>query len=179
MATCQASLRKWAAVVITYNLSRISLVRVAKSRSGLPVKVSAKTEYACLAMIELAASHGSGSPVQVRKIAEQHGIPQRFLVQILLQLKGAGLVLSTRGATGGYQLLRPPGEISLGEIVQVIEGGPDAETPPASATGSIAAKVLTDVWHELTQHEQQLLASIKLTDLVERARTKDQNMYYI
>ena len=66
------------------------------------MKVSAKTEYACIAMLELAAQYGSNEPVRIRKIAERHDVPPRFLVQILLQLKGAGLVSSVRGAAGGY-----------------------------------------------------------------------------
>ena len=70
------------------------------------MNISAKTEYACVAVLELALNYGSGQPLQVRRIAEAHGIPSRFLVQILLQLKAAGLVSSTRGASGGYQLLR-------------------------------------------------------------------------
>src|SRR5215475_6331543 len=80
------------------------------------VKVSAKTEYACIAMLELSASYGAHEPVRIRKIAEEHGIPSRFLVQILLQLKGAGLVTSTRGAAGGYQLAKAPEEITLAEV---------------------------------------------------------------
>src|SRR5215467_8368810 len=86
------------------------------------MKVSAKTEYACLAMLELAAHYGSNEPVRIRTIADEHGIPSRFLVQILLQLKGAGFVASTRGAAGGYQLVKPPEEITLGEVMAVIEG---------------------------------------------------------
>ena len=66
------------------------------------MKVSAKTDYACLAMLELAAHYGSKEPLRIRTIADEHGIPSRFLVQILLQLKGAGFVASTRGAAGGY-----------------------------------------------------------------------------
>ena len=62
--------------------------------------VSAKTEYACIAVLELAARHGRGEPVRIRDIADAHGIPSRFLVQILLQLKTAGLVQSVRGAAG-------------------------------------------------------------------------------
>ena len=72
------------------------------------MNISAKTQYACLAMMELAAHYGSGTPVQIGVIAERHGIPSRFLVQILLQFKGAGLVSSTRGASGGYQLIKHP-----------------------------------------------------------------------
>jgi DNA-binding IscR family transcriptional regulator len=52
------------------------------------MKLFAKTEYACIAVLELALRHGSGQPVRIREIAETHGIPARFLVQILLQLKG-------------------------------------------------------------------------------------------
>ena len=87
------------------------------------MKISAKTEYACIAMLELAARYGAREPVRIRKIAERHGVPPRFLVQILLQLKGAGFVASTRGAAGGYHLIMPPDEVSLGQVMEVIEGG--------------------------------------------------------
>ncbi len=86
------------------------------------MKLSAKTEYACLAVLELARSYDTGEPVRIRTIAEEHDIPSRFLVQILLQLKGAGLVNSTRGAAGGYQLLKPPEEITLAEVMSVVDG---------------------------------------------------------
>ena len=64
----------------------------------------------------------SGEPVRVNWIAEQHGIPARFLVQILLQLKSSGIVASTRGAAGGYQLVRDPSQITLAEVMDVMEG---------------------------------------------------------
>ena len=99
------------------------------------MKVSAKTEYACMAMLELAARYGSSEPVRIRTIADEHGIPSRFLVQILLQLKGAGFVASTRGASGGYQLVKKPEDISLGEVMAVIEG-PESE-PTGTAARSL------------------------------------------
>jgi Rrf2 family protein len=89
------------------------------------MRVSAKAEYACLAMLELAGNYEGTNPVRVKAIADSHGIPQRFLVQILLQLKGAGLVASVRGASGGYQLARPPEEISLADIVNAIDRTPE------------------------------------------------------
>ena len=67
------------------------------------MKLSAKTEYACLAMLQMAREYENAEPLQIRRIAEEQGIPARFLVQILLQLKGASLVASTRGAAGGYR----------------------------------------------------------------------------
>src|ERR1700677_3634392 len=86
-----------------------------------PVKVSAKAEYACVAMVELAIKYPLGQPVQIKNIAQTHDISPRFLVQILIQLKSAGLVASSRGAAGGYQLTRPPEEISLADVVHVID----------------------------------------------------------
>ena len=68
------------------------------------MQISAKTEYACIAVLDLAMSYDGGEPLQIRKIAAAHDIPSGFLVQILLQLKTAGLVTSTRGASGGYRL---------------------------------------------------------------------------
>ncbi len=142
------------------------------------MKVSAKTEYACIAMLELAASYGSGEPVRIRNIAEQHGIPSRFLVQILLQLKGAGLVTSTRGAAGGYQLLKPPDEISLASVMSVIEGPPEEVTTSASPDSS-AARALNDTWQEIAAVEHEMLESVTMAELLERARRHNENMYYI
>lgn len=143
------------------------------------MKVSAKTEYACIAMLELAASYGSGEPVRIRKIAEDHGVPARFLVQILLQLKGAGFVISTRGASGGYQLAKDPGEISLGEVMTVIEG--PRESAPASSLShpSPASKALSETLREITEIEEKLLREITFADLAERAANSAEDMYYI
>ncbi len=142
------------------------------------MKLSAKTEYACLAMLELAAGYAAGEPVRIRQIADQHGIPQRFLVQILLQLKGAGLVVSTRGASGGYQLARPPEEINLGEVVSVIEG-PLQVTSNLNPQGSPLIVAMHAVWHSLAETQQALLDEATLAELVERARGSADHMYYI
>jgi len=142
------------------------------------VRVSAKTEYACIAMLELAARYGSGEPVRIRDIAEEHDIPSRFLVQILLQLKGAGFVASTRGAAGGYQLLVPPDEVSLRDVMVVIEGSPEAALTSSAAPTSSAAKTLLQVWREVTAVEQQMLEDITFAELVTRAK-RETDMYYI
>lgn len=128
-------------------------------------------------MLELASNIGSGEPVRIRQIAAQHDIPSRFLVQILLQLKGAGLVTSTRGAAGGYQLIKPPDEITLGDVMSVIEG-PQNGTSPAS--GSPAAQALHETWRHVEQMQQSMLARVTLADLVERiGQHSQENMYYI
>src|SRR5580692_881061 len=82
---------------------------------------SAKAEYACIAMLELAVRRSEPNPVRLKAIADMHGIPKRFLVQILLQLKAAGLVASTRGASGGYHLGRDPQNITLADIIAVVD----------------------------------------------------------
>jgi Rrf2 family protein len=99
------------------------------------VNRSAKTEYACLAVLELAAQFGSGETLRVRMIADRQGIPSPFLVQILLQLKSAGVVESTRGAAGGYRLARDPATLSLGEVVAIIEGVAGERTGGERTTG--------------------------------------------
>jgi Rrf2 family protein len=142
--------------------------------------ISAKTEYACIAMLDLASHHQSGHPVRIREIAERHNVPPRFLVQILLQLKGAGLVASVRGAAGGYQLLIPPEEISLGRILHVIDGRGDDETQSSHASpDSPAVKVLQCAWKEVAAAQRKLLDGITLAGLLERADAMGEPMYHI
>lgn len=144
------------------------------------MKISAKTEYACIAMLELASRYGSGEPVRIRRIAERHDVPPRFLVQILLQLKGAGLVASTRGAAGGYNLIRAPESISLGEVMDVIEGSTNGNGQSCSASpDSPAVKALMKAWKNVTQVERDMLSHITFAELLERAREQDEQMYYI
>ncbi len=144
------------------------------------MRISAKTEYACIAMVELAANYPSREPVRVRRIAERHQVPPRFLVQILLQLKGAGLVGSVRGAAGGYHLVKPPEEISLGEVMEIIEGSPGENGWATNASpDSPAVKVLSAAWQQVEQAERRMLSSITLAELAQRVRAEDKQMYYI
>jgi Rrf2 family cysteine metabolism transcriptional repressor len=140
--------------------------------------ISAKTEYACIAILELAARHGSGEPVRIRDIAEAHGVPSRFLVQILLQLKSAGLVNSIRGAAGGYQLAKEPDEISLLDVMAVVD--PDLTQVSGSATRSTGAtRTLQRTWKRVAAAERELLAGVTFSDLVEQLKGAPEGMYYI
>lgn len=129
-------------------------------------------------MIELASRYGAGEPVRIRNIAENHGIPSRFLVQILLQLKGAGLVMSTRGASGGYQLQCDPGQITLAQVMNVIDGH-RAEVTSNATLETPGSRVLNAVWQEVLNVEQKMLGEITFAELVERVRGETENMYYI
>jgi Rrf2 family transcriptional regulator, cysteine metabolism repressor len=140
------------------------------------MNLSAKTEYACLAMLQLAADYDSGEPVHIRRIADENGIPARFLVQILLQLKGASLVASTRGAAGGYRLARPPREISLADVIDVIEGDDRPESNASKQTPSTRA--LLDFCCELSQLHRDRLETTTLADLADEAAHREP-MWYI
>src|SRR5438874_10666065 len=121
--------------------------------------VSAKTEYACIAVLELAARHASSEPVRIRDIADAHGIPSRFLVQILLQLKTAGLVQSTRGAAGGYKLARDPEEITLLDVMTVVDAQLGQTSPSATRT-TPTTRALHRAWKEVAAKERALLANV-------------------
>src|SRR5436305_13988195 len=140
------------------------------------MKISAKAEYACLAVLALAQPRPGGSPVRIREIAASHGIPERYLVQILLQLKGASLVVSTRGAAGGYRLARPPAEITLAEVIEVMEGDERPSTNAAKNTPLVGS--LLYLCRELDEMQRDRLMDITLTDLVEQAG-KREPMWYI
>ncbi len=87
------------------------------------MRLSKRGEYGLRAMIDLAEAHHSGVPVvQIKDIAGREHIPAKFLEQILLSLKNAGLLHSKMGVGGGYYLGRSPEEISLGHIVRVLDG---------------------------------------------------------
>lgn len=142
------------------------------------MNVSAKTEYACIAVLALAASYSSGQPVRIRKIADAHGIPSRFLVQILLQLKSAGIVSSTRGAAGGYTLIRDPEEITLGEVMSVIEG-PMGQFRSNTESPTPTSLVLSDVWNHVAGAQFEMLDGVTFDQLRQRAKGSTENMYYI
>ena len=141
------------------------------------MNLSAKTEYACIAVLELAARYAADEPVRIRDIAERHGVPSRFLVQILLQLKGVGLVASTRGAAGGYQLVRPPDEITLEQVMSAMEGS--AEMKSSAAVATPITRTLWKAWKQAPAAERERLRGITFGDLVEQLRGQAEEMYYI
>lgn len=92
--------------------------------------LSKKTKYGLQALLSLARGYGQG-PLLIADLAERERIPRKFLEYILLQLKNAGLLQSRKGKGGGYSLAKPPGEISVGRAVRILEG-PLAPVPCVS-----------------------------------------------
>jgi Rrf2 family iron-sulfur cluster assembly transcriptional regulator len=138
------------------------------------VKVSTRGDYASRALLSLALHGGREAPTSVRDIAERTALPQAYLEQILLALKGAGLVRSKRGVGGGYVLARDPLEITLGEIVSAVDGpivaGDFGAPHQDGACDHEGQCVLLTVWGEVGFHMRSYLDSYTLADMVSRAR---------
>jgi Rrf2 family protein len=138
------------------------------------VRVSTRGDYASRALLSLALRSGEQNPTSVRDIAERTGLPQPYLEQILLALKGAGLVRSKRGVGGGYVLARPPAQITLGSIVAAVDGpivvGDFGEPHENGACDHEGQCALLAVWSEVGELMRQHLDSFTLADMVARAR---------
>jgi Rrf2 family protein len=136
--------------------------------------VSTRGDYASRALLSLALRVEAAEPTSVRDIAERTGLPQPYLEQILLALKGAGLVRSKRGVGGGYVLARPVEEITLGQIVSAVDGpivaGDFGQPHENGACDHEGQCVLLEVWAEVGEHMRGHLDSFTLADMVERAR---------
>ena len=133
--------------------------------------MSTRGDYACRALLSLALHEGD-VPTSVRDIAERTGLPQPYLEQILLALKGAGLVRSKRGVGGGYVLARAPENLTLGQIVAAVDGpivvGDFGEPHAGGACNHEGQCVLLSVWAEVGEHMRAHLDSFTVADMVRR-----------
>jgi Rrf2 family protein len=130
------------------------------------VRISAKADYAVRATAELAAVKDR-NPVRAEQIAQAQGIPLKFLLNILNELKLGRIVQSQRGAQGGYRLARPPSEITLAEVIRAVEG-PLAnvhEARPEELTYTGAAEPLREIWIAVRANLRAVLESVTLADL--------------
>ncbi|MDA8300258.1 MAG: Rrf2 family transcriptional regulator [Actinomycetota bacterium] len=135
------------------------------------MRVSTRGDYACRALLSLAL-HGGDTPTSVRDIALRTGLPQPYLEQILLALKGAGLVRSKRGVGGGYVLARAPEKLTLGQIVSAVDGpivvGDFGEPHAGGSCDHEGQCVLLSVWAEVGEHMRAHLDSYTIADMVRR-----------
>ena len=130
------------------------------------MRVSAKTDYAVRALLELAVA-GDG-PVKGERLAESQAIPLKFLENILTDLRHAGIIRAQRGAEGGYWLARDPGDVTVGEVIRAVDG------PLASVRGEApedvayegAAQNLRTVWVALRASMRSVVDEITLADVV-------------
>lgn len=138
------------------------------------MKVSTRGDYACRALLSLTLHGQPGTPTSVRDIAERTGLPQPYLEQILLALKGAGLVKSKRGVGGGYVLSRSPDEITLAQVVSAVDGpivvGDFGEPHQDGACDHEGQCVLLAIWADVGGKMRRLLEQSTLTDVAEITR---------
>jgi Rrf2 family protein len=143
------------------------------------VRISAKGEYAIKAMVDLALHDGRDlSPIQ--EVAARQAIPQRYLEQVLLQLKRAGFLYARRGSAGGYRLSRPPDQITVGAVLRAVEG--PAAGPAARRGDGEDAAGLHELWREIAEAVASVVDRTTLEDLRQRAlerRRAAQPMYHI
>jgi len=148
------------------------------------MRISARTEYAVLALLEMADREGD-RPLQSKDIASQAGVPKPFLDQLLLDLRRGGLVRSVRGPGGGYAPARSAREITLREAVAAVEGGSLNTQCGIKAQDGVACRratlcALLDIWREIDGAMNQILEKTTLADLRDRQRQLDgRQMYYI
>lgn len=139
------------------------------------MRISAKTDYALRAAVELAAVGDGGTPVKGEQIATAQGIPVRFLENILGDLRNAGIVESRRGVEGGYLLARPANEIALADVVRAVDGplANVAGTRPDALSYEGSAEPLTDVWVAVRAALRSVLEHVTLADVAAKKLPKE------
>jgi Rrf2 family protein len=137
------------------------------------MRISAKSEYAIRATLDLTLHHEDGL-VPIQDVARRQGIPQRYLEQVLLLLKRAGFLESKRGATGGYTLVKPPDEVSVGDVLRAVDGRVAAlEIAGRSReTGGERASDLATLWQEVADAVGAVIDRTTFADLADRARAR-------
>ena len=139
----------------------------------IDVRVSSKGDYACRALLSLTLHQDAPGPTSVRDIAERTGIPQPYLEQILLSLKGAGLVRSKRGVGGGYVLARPAAEIRISEILAAVDGpislGDFGEPHQDGACDHEGQCVLLAIWKVAGEQMRALMETFTLQSVADAA----------
>lgn len=139
------------------------------------MKLSVKSDYAARAVLGLSLAFASGQVRRVEELAAAQGVSASYLVQILLELKAAGIVKSQRGKEGGYQLARPPAEVTLGQVLRAIHG--EVFDSPALGDPQCPAE-LRGAWARLKGAVDQTADGIHFQRLIDD-RNEPARMYYI
>jgi Rrf2 family protein len=143
------------------------------------LRLSTRGQYAVRAMLVLAL-YSEAEPIPLRQVAEIEEISEQYLEQIFVDLRRSKLVRGVRGARGGYQLTRPPSEITAGDIIRSVEG-PIAPVEcvtqnPAEACNRVHLCVTHDLWVRLAESMSAVLDNTTLKDLVDLAAEKQRIM---
>lgn len=137
------------------------------------MKLSVKVDYACRVLAQLARSYGSDKLAHIEDLAATEAVPANYLVQILSELRNGGLISSKRGKQGGYALAKPPQDVTLYDIVCLIEG--DVLELSASGEGFSGPQV-DAVWREVKEAFEQQCRGKTLDQMM---NLNGDEMYYI
>ncbi len=136
------------------------------------MKISTKGRYGLRILLDLAL-HAESKPRMLRDIAESQGISEKYLSRLIVDLRQACLVNSVRGAKGGYSLVRNPAEISILEIVEVMEGGVaivDCVNTPLQPCIRATSCATREMWNVINEKIRTTLKGITLQDILDRQR---------
>ncbi len=137
------------------------------------MKLSVKVDYACRVLAQLARTHGTDELAHIEQLARVEAVPANYLVQILSELRNGGLITSRRGKQGGYALARPPEEITLHDVVKLIEGDVLELNPhPEGQSG----KRVQEVWQEIRAGLEERCKAVSIEAMAARS---GEAMYYI
>jgi Rrf2 family cysteine metabolism transcriptional repressor len=147
------------------------------------MKISARDEYACSAVLELALNYDTELPVRVQDIAQRQGIPMKFLFQIMQILKRVDLVRSRRGTEGGYTLSRPQSQVTVGDVIRAVSG-PFVQLSCLDS-GNFADDCekqngcqFKPIWAEVNLAISGVLNNITFEELVRRQRASQRQLMY-
>jgi Rrf2 family protein len=137
------------------------------------VQLSVKSDYATRAVLGLAIHFHRDVAIRVEDLASEQGVPANYLIQILIELKANGIVRSQRGKVGGYRLVRPPAEITFGQVLRSVHG--KVFDPPAVGDSGCPVE-LREAWGRLQQVLDVTADAITFQQLLDARENK---MYYI
>lgn len=143
------------------------------------MKISSRGTYGILALEELVRLSDARTPIQVKEIAARKAIPEEFLGQIMISLKQADLVRANRGPGGGYYLTRPPDQIPLREVLEVLSGPVTGaeESLRKYTSDSVAARKVLETWRKANAAMEEVIDGVTLADICEPDDRP--HMYYI
>jgi Rrf2 family cysteine metabolism transcriptional repressor len=138
------------------------------------MKISTKIRYGTRAMLELASHYGEG-PIELREIAKREDISLKYLEQVIVPLRTAGLVKSARGSKGGYSLAKHPSEIYLNDLVETLDGPLNLIEclGDPKVCQKVQSCITRDIWQEVSEAIDGVFRSVTLEDMVHRKKEKE------
>ena len=139
--------------------------------------VSAKADYGLRAVLELSLAYGQGT-IQSADIASRQNIPESYLVQLLNQLRKAGLIRSVRGPRGGHELARRPEELTVGDVLTVLDGPLDLLGKGEERPSSGADELFKDIWTDVESAIHNVVSTITFSELSTRYQKRKSNITF-